>query len=133
MPHLVIEYTDNLDPSADIPGLLSKANRVLAAAQNDTGPVFPLGGIRSRAIKLTQYCVADGSADDAFVHATLRIAQGRPAQVRKEIGHALFAMISEHFAALYHKRYLALSLEVAELGEDGTFKLNNIHARYTPR
>ncbi|WP_367171684.1 hypothetical protein, partial [Zoogloea sp.] len=48
MPHLIYEYTDNLGSDADIAGLLRKSNQVLI----DQGGVFPIGGIRSRAIRL---------------------------------------------------------------------------------
>jgi 5-carboxymethyl-2-hydroxymuconate isomerase len=39
-------------------------------------------------------------------------------------------MISEHFAAIYARRTLALSMEIVEFSESGTWKQNNIHARY---
>ena len=126
MPHLVFEYTDNIAAEADIPGLLRKANESLIAQ----GGVLPVGGIRSRAVRLTEYCVADGSADDAFVHATLKIGAGRSVEVRKKIGDDLFAVMKEHLAALYARRYLALSLEIAEFDEGGTWKHNNIHGRF---
>jgi 5-carboxymethyl-2-hydroxymuconate isomerase len=130
MPHLTIEYTNNLGPGADIAGLLTKANRVLCAVRTEAGPVYPVGGIRSRALELSHFCVADGSADDAFVHATLKIGAGRSEAIKHETGAALFEMIKEHFAALYRERFLALSLELVEFSEQGTFKQNNIHARY---
>ena len=60
MPHLIYEYTDNLAAEADIPGLLQKSNQVLISQ----GKVIPIGGVRSRAICLTDYCVADGTVDD---------------------------------------------------------------------
>ncbi|KXB29860.1 MULTISPECIES: 5-carboxymethyl-2-hydroxymuconate Delta-isomerase [Dechloromonas] len=127
MPHLIYEYTDNLDPAeADIKGLLKKSNQVLI----DQGGVFPIGGIRSRAIRLNDYCVADGTVDDAFVHATLKIGGGRSEEAKKKAGDELFKMISEHFAAIYQKRTLALSMEIVEFSEAGTWKQNNIHARY---
>lgn len=126
MPHLIYEYTDNLKAEADIPGLLKKSNQVLLAQ----GGVFPIGGIRSRAICLTDYCVADGSEDDAFVHLTLKIGAGRPPEVKQQVGDALFAMITAHFAELYARRPLALSMEIVEFSEAGTWKHNNIHARY---
>ena len=59
MPHLIVEYTSNLKAEGDIPGLLRKCNRVLM----DQGGVFPTGAIRSRAIELTQWCMADGEDD----------------------------------------------------------------------
>ena len=42
----------------------------------------------------------------------------------------LFEMIKAHFAALYARRPLALSMEIVEFSEAGTWKHNNIHARY---
>ncbi len=126
MPHLIYEYTDNLLPEADIPALLQKSNQVLIAQ----GGVLPIGGIRSRAIRLSEYCVADGTVDDAFVHAVLKIGAGRSDEVKKKIGDDLFKMISEHFADITKRRTLALSLEIVEFSEAGTWKQNNIHARY---
>ncbi len=127
MPHLIYEYTDNLDAAeADIKGLLLKSNRVLI----DQGGVLPIGGIRSRAIRLSDYCVADGTVDDAFVHAVLKIGAGRSDEVKKKIGDDLFKTIGEHFAVIYRKRTLALSLEIVEFSEAGTWKQNNIHSRY---
>lgn len=125
MAHLIFEYTANLRAEGDIPGLVRKANQVMIAQE-----VFPVGGIRSRAIELADYCVADGSADDAFVHATVKIGAGRSPEARQQTGDDLFEMMKAHFAALYDKRYLALSLELVEFSEAGTWKHNNIHARY---
>lgn len=125
MAHFVVEYTDNLaDPR--IPELLGAVNRVLMAQ----GDVFPPGGIRSRAYRLTEYVVADGAADDAFVHARLTIGSGRSDAVRKQTGDQVFEAIKRHFARAFAERNLALSLELGEFGEAGTWKHNNIHARF---
>lgn len=126
MPHLIYEYTDNLKAEGDIPGLLRKTNQVVIAQ----GGVFPIGGIRSRAICLTDYCVADGSADDAFVHLTFKMGAGRTAEEKQKVGDELFAMLKDHFADLFARRGLALSMEIVEFSEAGTWKHNNIHARY---
>ncbi|PWT76486.1 MAG: 5-carboxymethyl-2-hydroxymuconate isomerase [Proteobacteria bacterium] len=126
MPHLTIEYTANLKAEGDIPELLKKSNQVLIAQ----GGAFPTGGIRSRAIELTQWCMADGEADYAFVHATLKIGAGRNEATKRKICDELFEMIKTHFATLYARRYLALSLELVEFSESGTYKHNNVHARF---
>lgn len=126
MPHLIYEYTDNLKAEGDIPGLLRKTNQVVLAQ----GGVFPTGGIRARAICLTDYCVADGSADDAFVHLTFKMGAGRTSEEKQKVGDELFAMLKDHFAALFARRGLALSMEIVEFSEAGTWKHNNIHARY---
>ena len=123
MPHLTIEYTANIAEHARIPQLLEQVNAVLMG-QNG---VFPTGGIRSRAICLDEYRIADGLEDDAFVHASLRIAPGRTEAQKSKVGEELFAVIKNHFAELFANRNLALSLEISE-GE--TYKHNNIHKRF---
>lgn len=126
MPHFFLEYTGNIKAEARIPELLAKVNTVLIAQ----GGVFPTGGIRSRAVELTEYSIADGAADYAFVHATLKIGAGRPDSVKKKVCGELFAMMQDHFADLFAKRYLALSMDFGEFNEGGTYKHNNLHARF---
>ncbi len=48
MPHIIVEYTDNLGPGARIPALLKTINDTLIAQDG----AFPIGGIRSRAFEL---------------------------------------------------------------------------------
>ncbi len=125
MPHLIVEFTDNLQPDGDIGGLLPKLTQVLI----DQG-AYPIGGIRARAIELHHYRIADGAADDAFVHATLKIGAGRSDAVKQATCDGLFAVMKAHFAELFARRYLALSLELVEFAEAGTWKHNNIHQRF---
>ena len=125
MSHFIVEYTHNIAADADIPGLLRKANEALIAQQ-----VYPIGGIRSRAIELTDWRMADGAEDYAFVHATFKLGAGRAREVRQRTGDALFEVLKAHFAGLYARRYLALSLEIYEFDEAGTWKHNNVHARF---
>jgi 5-carboxymethyl-2-hydroxymuconate isomerase len=126
MPHFFLEYTDNIKTEARIPELLAKVNKVLMAQ----GGVFPTGGIRSRAVELKEYCIADSGADYAFVHATLKIGSGRTEAEKKKTCDELFATLREHFADLFQKRYLALSMDFGEFSEAGTYKQNNLHARF---
>ena len=126
MPHIIVEYTDNIKNEANMSQLLKNINDVLISKKD----IFPIGGIRSRAIELQDYRVADGAEDDAFVHVALKIGAGRSETDKKAACDELFDVIKDHFAALFAKRYLALSMELIEFSEAGTYKQNNIHARY---
>ncbi|QGQ44807.1 5-carboxymethyl-2-hydroxymuconate Delta-isomerase [Metabacillus sediminilitoris] len=126
MPHFIVEYTDNIKTEANIPLLLEKANKILISKS----PLFPVGGIRSRAIELKDYYIADGEEDYAFVHATLKIGAGRSEDEKKATCEELFSAMKDHFAELYNKRYLALSMELFEFSEAGTYKQNNIHGQF---
>ena len=126
MPHLIIEYTDNLSPHIQIKELLKKSGEVLSSFPD----VYPIGGIRVRAIQLTDYWIADGAEDDAFVHMTLKIGAGRTDKKKKETCDQLFQALQEHMQELFDSRNLALSLELSEFSESGTYKKNNIHKRF---
>ena len=126
MPHFIVEYTDNIKNEANIAKLFEEIHNVLIA--RDT--IFPIGGIRSRAIEVHDYRIADGAEDDAFVHAVLKIGTGRSAEIKKDVGDALFEVMKEHFSLLMSTRYLALSMELIELSEASSYKQNNIHSRF---
>ncbi|ELX8380760.1 5-carboxymethyl-2-hydroxymuconate Delta-isomerase [Providencia vermicola] len=125
MPHFIAECTDNIRDQANLPELFAKVNSALAG----TG-IFPLGGIRSRAIWLDTWQMADGQHDYAFVHMTLKIGAGRSLEDREKTGQMLFSLIKEHFAQLMNERYLALSLTMEELDPVLNYKQNNVHALF---
>ena len=129
MPHLTLEYSANLADGESIGRLCNTLAECLAAQRDQEKSVYPIGGIRVRALRCEHYCIADGRADAAFLHANLKIAAGRSDAIKKATGDALFALIKQHFAADFEQRGLALSLELNEFSEAGTWKHNNLHAR----
>jgi len=130
MPHLTLEYSANLRPEGGFDALCRKLAHGLVSQQADGKAVYPLGGIRVRALCAEDYCVGNGTLDAAFVHATLKIGAGRSEQTKSETGNTLFEIMKAHFEALYARRGLALSLEISEFSEAGTWKHNNLHARF---
>ncbi|MDZ5431373.1 5-carboxymethyl-2-hydroxymuconate Delta-isomerase [Pseudomonas fluorescens] len=123
MPHFIAEYSANLGDQADLPGLFEKVHTRLG----DSG-VFPLAGIRSRAVRMDVFRMADGKHDCAFVHMTLKVGAGRDLATRKGVADAVFEIIKEHFAELQSRKLLALSFEMVELEAELNYKHNNIHA-----
>src|SRR4051812_4554547 len=100
MPHFIVEYTDNIKEESNLAKLFEDIHNVLIARDS----IFPIGGLRSRAIELNDYRVADGLEDDAFIHAVLKIGAGRSEELKKEICEALFEVMKEHFALLMSTR-----------------------------
>ena len=123
MPHFIAEYSANLEQDADFPGLFEKVHACLGASG-----VFPLGGLRSRAIRMDIFRMADGQHDYGFVHMTLKVGSGRDLETRRQVAGELFEVIKAHFAELQARRLLALSFELTELHPELNYKHNNIHA-----
>lgn len=122
MPHFIAEYSANLHDDIDFQDFFGKVNHFLGA----TG-VFPLGGIRSRAICMHDYVIADAKHDYAFIHMTLKVGSGRDLETRQRVAQGLFKLIEEHFQPLKDRRLLAISFEMTELDPVLNFKSNNIH------
>jgi len=126
VPHFVVEYTDNISDELNIRAMLVKVNQIIIAQQG----LFPIGGIRSRAIELKDYVMSDDEEDYAFVHASLTVGAGRSQQQIDETCNEIFEMMKAHMAELFDKRFIALSMEFREFSEAGTYKHNNVHARF---
>lgn len=127
MPHLTIEYSDNLEASLDIDELVSVCHRALLEFPD----IIPIGGLRTRAHGFKHYMIADGArADDSFVHLVLKIGGGRSDSDKAKMSESLFAALSEFCREEYDRRGMALSLELHEFTHK-THKLNNIHHRFS--
>ena len=130
MSHMTLEYSGNLRSDGRF-GELCRALAVFMTGLTVEGKkIFPTGGVRVRAIACEEYCIADGSLEDAgFVHAILKIGAGRSEAAKRATAAGLFEIMKAHFAPQYAERGLALSLELTEFSESGTLKHNNLHAR----
>ena len=128
MPHLIIEYSANVEDRIALDALLDK----LHACALETG-VFPLGGLRVRAHRADHYRIADKAVDNGFVHVTALIGHGRALDVQQRAGEQLFAVLTEHLASLYDRSPLAISLNIQEFHPVLNFKKNNLHEHVKKR
>lgn len=124
MPHVIVEYSANLDRRVDIPGLLRALHQAVAA----TG-VVPLGGLRTRAARREDYVIADGDPDNAFVAVVIRLGHGRDEATRALVQQAAFDATCAWLAADFAQNPLAITVEVEEIPPPGSLKHNNLHAR----
>jgi 5-carboxymethyl-2-hydroxymuconate isomerase len=129
MPHLVILYTPNLEAEADMSGLCrSLADTMLAVRDEQDKQVFPTGGTRVLAYPAAHYAVADGQANYAFVYLNIRMAQGRSPAVHEAIGDNLLAVVKRHFAAIFERRHIGITLQIDEsAGQVYDAKHSNLH------
>src|SRR5688572_974628 len=125
MPHLTLEYSDNIE--VDIQPLLARLHEEVVA----TGAIN-LKGIKSRAIKHTQYRVADGDPDYAFVHVSLLIREGRPIEVQKEATQRVMKVLKETFGSRFENGYLSLSVDLKEMRDGIALTDHNIPDKTKP-
>ena len=122
MPHLTLEYTDNIE--VDVQPLLARLHEEVVA----TGAIN-LKGIKSRAIKHTQYHIADGDPDYAFVHVGLLIREGRPIDVQKDATQRVMKVLKETFDHLFETRKLSLTVDLKEMRDGIALTDHNISTK----
>jgi 5-carboxymethyl-2-hydroxymuconate isomerase len=115
MPHLVILYTPNIEPKTDLSALCRSLADTMLTLRDEAGkPVFPIGGTRVLAYPAAHYAVADGKGDYAFMYLNLRMASGRSDAVKKEVGDRLLDKVKQHFAPIFDKELIGITLQVDE-------------------
>lgn len=122
MPHLILEYSDNIE--VDVQPLLARLHEEVVA----TGAIN-LKGIKSRAIKHTAYRVADGDPDYAFVHVGLLIREGRPIEVQKDATKRMMKVLKETFGHLFETQRLSLTVDLKEMRDGIALTEHNIPAK----
>ncbi len=126
MPHFTIEYSANLDGRVDI----GKVVEVIRKAAVETG-IFPLGGIRVRAVKCEHYAIADGRPDFGFLDMVLRLGEGRDLATRKKAGEHIFKALSAYLDPAFAQTKFALSFDMQVNDRETSWKRNNIHEALT--
>lgn len=128
MPHILVEYSANIEDEIGLDALFAKLTDVAV----ETG-VFELKGIRVRGIRRDRYRISDNHPDNAFVHTVLRVGHGREIDRLKAAGDRIYAVVCDHLQAMYESRPLNISMEFQEIHPVLTFKKNNIQDHMSRR
>lgn len=128
MPHFIMEYSANLDDDLDIPMLFEKLNETAIA----TG-VFPIGGIRTRAVRCEHFRIGEGDPENTFVHLTAKVGAGREPEVLKAASDKVFATFTECLKPVFERRWMSIGFEMIELHPERNYRLNNIHQKLTDK
>ncbi len=110
MPHLTLEYSDNLPAGLDLRGILERLNRVVAAEE-----AFLLTEVKGRAVPHGIFVVGAGDPKAVFVHLTVAILSGREVELRQRLSRQLLGTLREEFSLAYAERPCDLTVEIREM------------------
>ncbi len=108
MPHMILEYSENVE--FDTQAFFTELHQSLV----ETGAIN-LKGLKSRAIKLTDYLIADGNPEYKMVHLTMVIREGRSEEIKKEISERAMALLEKTFGHYRENGHISLSTDMSEL------------------
>ena len=126
MPHLMIDYSPNLETRLDIAALC----RTLRDAAVATG-ILPLAGIRVRATAASHVVIADGNPDHAYLDISLRLRGGRSPEDKARATAQIFAAAEAFCAGVLETSSFMLSFEMRDIDPLLSPKTSSIR-RYLP-
>lgn len=110
MPHIIVEYSDNLPVDINVQSLVENLHDTLAGEGVDKSR------IKTRAIKVVEYSVGDKGKAGAMVHLTLLLLEGRDIPTKQQYGQALHKVVCEQVKAIVPG--CAVTLEVRDMVSD---------------
>jgi 5-carboxymethyl-2-hydroxymuconate isomerase len=111
MPHIILEISDNVIEK-DFSNLFCEIHNILVS-----NLPTKLESCKSRAIRHKEFLVGDGDLNNAFVHLSISVLQGRSKEVLSNTTKILFACLKENLRDSISKLDLKISIELKELSE----------------
>ncbi|MFC3613248.1 5-carboxymethyl-2-hydroxymuconate isomerase [Lutimaribacter marinistellae] len=121
MPHITLDYSANMEDRTDLAGLCEALRRTAS----ETG-VFPLAGIRVRAMRADHVAMADGDTKHGYVDVSVRLRAGRDLDTRKAAVDALFETARSFLEPAMERHSIALSMEMRDIDPDLSPKTGTI-------
>lgn len=110
MPHLIVDYSANLENEIDFRAFCDHLRQAAVAID-----AFPAAGVRVRAIPAPHWSIADGNPRHGYIDISIRLRAGRPDPVKEAATQTLFEAAKSFLAPTLSSRPLALSLEMRDI------------------
>ncbi|MDJ0614586.1 MAG: 5-carboxymethyl-2-hydroxymuconate isomerase [Rhizobiaceae bacterium] len=121
MPHLILDYSANMEERTDIAALCD----CIRLAAIETG-VFPKAGIRVRALKADHVSIADGNLENGYIDISVRLREGRDQETREKATQHIFAAAETFLKSAMNTYPIALSMEMRNIDTSLSPKSNSI-------
>ena len=118
MPHIYLEYSDNITNLATQP-ILKSINQSLL----EGGYVSAAQDLKSRAIQQTDYVIGLGDPQEAYLHAKVALLCGRDEATKTEISDTVLKAIQTTFEKPKHLN-VQVCVEIIEMPKFCYSKVN---------
>ena len=110
MPHLMLEYTKNLQSKIEFKEIFLKIHGKII----ETGD-FALDDIKSRAICIDNYFIGDGDPDKGFVHLRISLLDQRDGNLKIHLSKALLQVLSNYLKVNTKENKCQITVEVVNI------------------
>ncbi|MFK8012025.1 MAG: 5-carboxymethyl-2-hydroxymuconate Delta-isomerase [Marinicellaceae bacterium] len=117
MPHLTLEYTQNLKVDHEFSDLLNKMHQCIASIG-----AIKIENFKSRVYRAENFFIATGDENNGFVHLDVRFLEGRSQDVKQKIGEQMNQLLVDWFQPLNKALKLQITVEINDIKRAAYFK-----------
>ncbi len=121
MPHVIVDYSPNMEDRVDMAALCD----LLRRAAIETG-ILPMAGVRVRAVRADHVSIADGDPAHGYVDISVRLRGGRTLAARKAATEHVFAAARAFLEPVMARYPVALSFEMRDIDPELSPKCGTI-------
>ena len=116
MPHIILEYSANLDELPSFNALFADIHQTL----NREGGIR-LENCKSRARIANDFYIADGHPNHCFVHLSIEFVKGRSQEIKQIIGQECLRLVKDAYQAQLSEQ-LQITVKIDDIELDYYFK-----------
>lgn len=109
MPQITLELSNNVLEN-EFTDLLLSIHHILTKHLPTE-----LRSCKSRVIRHQDYLIADGNANNAFVHLSINIMKGRTVELKNAVAAMLMETLQKTFASSFSQLDLQMTIAIADL------------------
>jgi 5-carboxymethyl-2-hydroxymuconate isomerase len=117
MPHIILEYSENIKENIDFKKLFRKVHSVLS-----TRGEVKIDNCKSRSICRTSFYIGDGSVKHAFLHLSIQWLEGRSVELKTEIGEKLLELLKSNYSKSLKELELQITVHINDMQRVNYFK-----------
>ncbi len=118
MPHIALEYSNNLRIEPELKNILNGLHKLLAG----TG-LFNIADFKSRAVKYDNYFVGAGDSNRAFIACNVSILSGRDDETKKMLSEKVIEFLSGRIIKPAGVTEINITVQISELHRNSYKKI----------
>lgn len=113
MPHLILEYSNNIITTENFNQLFDKLHHLL-----EKELPTQLSSCKSRCMAHSLFFIGDQDENNAFVHLTIKILAGRADAKKSQIGEKILLLLNDFFRSGADGLNINFSVEIMDLDKN---------------
>lgn len=120
MPHIVLEYTDNLKDSIDFESVFVRIHQIIHDII-----LAPIHVCESQAREMNRVVIGDGRPHQAMVKLEIHLLEGRTTELKAALGEKILAYLKSQYPNSIEQLSCQVIVRLVEISRDHYFHFSN--------